>query len=415
MWDKDFLKNLCKQKQFFLDIQWNNELQLQEIIRQEVDNPKTAIMLTEFILNQKKFVKKFPQLIQSQGFICGKVCEQATSERLASHKASFFKGNQFLDLTAGLAIDSMAFAKNFSMVTAIEINPNLIPFLEWNARQLNIENIKFIHSSAEAFLARTPTKSYDLIYLDPSRNVHNKKVYHPKDCSPNIFKLLPQLQSLSNKVLIKLSPMIEIKELEKWFSNIEYIWVISKNDECKEILILLNSQHTQPPSYRLSILKNLETFVYEFHIPENSAKITPQPYNYHDLLNYQYVLLPDVCFIKAHLINELQNKTQGLVTSLHDGIIFIKKIPETYYGKIKEIIQIISLKDFSEYQRKKQLWKAHVIAKHFPIKVEEIRKKWKIREGNEDAVLFIEHQKQKIVIHTKNITDTRLDFTNTLS
>jgi len=396
MFDKNFLKKIWEQKEQYQDFKWSNLLQLQDYLRKKVNDQNIAKLITEWIINEKKFEKKFPKLIQSKGLLWGSVCEQATDEAVANHKAGFFKGEKFLDLTAGLAIDTFAFAKNFQTVYAVEQNKNLIPFLQFNAERLNITNVYFIINSSEKFLENNH-QQFDLIYLDPSRKINQKKVYHPKDCSPNVFEILPLLFSFTKTILIKLSPMIEIHELFHWFQNMEWIWVISKDNECKELLVLLNKEFNQQPQFRVSIIKKNDAFVYEL----NSSQNFSNSLNEQDLEKYHYVLLPDVTFTKIHFLNYLQSITEGLLTSSHDGILLFNKKLGNYYGRIKKIIKIMGISEFSAYQKQKGLWNATVIKKHFPLKVEEIRKKWKISEGTSDHFIFIHYQNENKVIHCK--------------
>ncbi len=393
MFHEDFFKKIYELKLQYSNQLVNNPLQLQSILRKNIDNNRIALWVFEVIMNEKKFENKFPKLINSGGLLKGVVCEQATDEQVAEHKASFFKGYSFLDLTAGLAIDTMAFAKKFSNVIAVETNPDLIGLLQFNSNQLGFQNIKFVKDIAENFLSYN-TSLFDLVYLDPSRKVQQKKVYHPKDCSPNIFEILPSLNQISNQILIKLSPMIEIQELLKWFQNIEWIWVISKDYECKEILVILNFEYDNTPKYRLSILQKNNVFVYE--LQSNS---TYELYSDLSFDDYQWILIPDVTFVKTHTLIYLQNQTQGFLTSKHDGILFLPQKPKNYYGKLKKVIKIMTIKEFEIYQKKLNLFKAQVLKRHFPLKVEEIRKKWKILEGNLDTLIFFKQENQSYVVH----------------
>jgi protein-L-isoaspartate O-methyltransferase len=395
--NKDFFKKIYSDIQKYKNLDISNLLKFLQNIRKDFSEKEYSLILSEFISNEKKYQNKFPNLIHAGGLLYGKVCEQATDEAVATHKATFFQGSQFLDLTAGLGIDTMAFAKKFHSVTAIEPEPDLLSLLQFNTEQLHMDNIHCILSSAEQFLAFNTLK-YDLIYIDPSRKIQNQKVYHPKDCSPNVLILLPHLFSFSSQILIKLSPMIEIQELPKWFHSIEWIWIISKENECKEVLVLLNKNYNGNPNYRLSLLHKNECYVYEWNFHPHLSNDTSND----DFHFYQYVLLPDVAFNKAHALNYLAYLTHGKLTSEHDGFLFLKEIPQNYYGRIKKILKIIDLKDFEDYQRKQHLWNAQVIRKHFPMKVEEIRKKWKITEGKE-CLIFYQWNKKNQVVHCQDI------------
>lgn len=393
MLNQDFLKKIYDLKLYYQNVLWDTPLQLQTVLRKNIKDWDISIFLSEFIINEKKFKNKFPKLIEAGGLIKGVLGEQATDEQVAEHKATFFQGDNFLDLTAGLAVDTMAFAKNFSKVTAVDSNPDWIPLLQFNASRLGLQNIEFVHDSAENFLSRN-SSFFDVIYLDPSRKVQQKKVYHPKDCSPNIFEILPSLYKFTQKILIKLSPMIEVQELSRWFQNIEHIWLISKNRECKEILVLINTEYNTNPRYRLSILNKQDAYVYELEPTDEKKENSKLP-----LLGYSWVLIPDVVFVKSHALVYLQNLTQGFLTATQDGILLLSQRPQNDYGKLKKITQVLSLKEFERYQKEYNLWKAQVIKKHFPLRVEEIRKKWKISEGNADTLIFVKVESRSYVIH----------------
>lgn len=399
MFTKDFLKKISELKQEYVSLQPMNPLKLQSILRKKIKNNEVSTLLTELIFNEKKYENKFPKLIQSGGILWSDVCEQATSELIAEHKANFFYGHHFLDLTAGLAIDTMAFAKNFTYVTAIEANAPLIPILAFNAEKLNFHNIHFIHDTAENFLIHN-TSNFDLIYIDPSRKHHQKKVFHPKDCSPNIFDLLPQLSLHTQKILIKLSPMIETSELMQWFEHIEWIWVISQNNDCKEVLVLINREYKELPQLRLSVFNKSHVHVYELH-PMTTKEQSINP-NFSD---YQWILIPDVAFVKTHTLTQLQKITQGFLTSAHDGALLLCEKPNNFFGRIKRILKIMNLNEWEEYQKQNQVWKAQVIKKNFPLKVEEIRKKWKIHDGNKDCLIFFKIGHTSFVAHCSNIQE----------
>lgn len=399
MFTKDFLKKISELKQEYVSFQPMNPLKFQSLLRKNIKNDEISTLLAELIFNEKKYENKFPNLIQSGGILWGDVCEQATSELIAEHKANFFYGHHFLDLTAGLAIDAMAFAQHFAYVTAIETNASSIPILTFNAEKLKFHNIHFIHDTAENFLIHN-TSHFDLIYIDPSRKNHQKKVFHPKDCSPNIFTILPQLLLRTKKVLIKLSPMIEISELNQWFENIEWIWVISQNNDCKELLVLINSEYKKSPQLRLSIFNKSDVHVYEFHsITTKEQSINP------NLYDYQWILIPDVAFVKTHTLTQLQEITQGFLTSTHDGILLLFEKPNNFFGRIKRILKIMNLNEWEQYQKHNQLWKAQVIKKNFPLKVEEIRKKWKILDGNKDCLIFFKIEHSSFVAHCSNVQE----------
>ena len=94
----------------------------------------------------------------------------------------------------------------------VEQNKELLSKVEHNWQVLGCK-ATFINGSAEAFLKAT-TAHYNLIYLDPARrDALKQKKFLLEDLSPNILELQSVLLQKADKVLTKLSPMIDISYL----------------------------------------------------------------------------------------------------------------------------------------------------------------------------------------------------------
>ena len=80
----------------------------------------------------------------------------------------------------------------------------------------------------------------DCIFLDPARrNEHGGKTVAISDCEPNVAELEALLLSKANRVMIKLSPMLDLSLALKELKHTQEIHILSVNNECKELLILL--------------------------------------------------------------------------------------------------------------------------------------------------------------------------------
>ncbi len=138
--------------------------------------------------------------------------EQSSSEKTALYKSEILSGNTFIDLTSGFGIDAYYLSQNFDDITLIEQNTELLEIVEHNWNILG-RRAKFINRKLEDFLAENK-ENFDVIYLDPARRDQNKnKVFLLEDLSPNILEIQKKLQSISSLVVIKLSPLIDLKYL----------------------------------------------------------------------------------------------------------------------------------------------------------------------------------------------------------
>lgn len=149
--------------------------------------------------------------------------EQSSSEETASVKR--YSGDTCLDLTCGLGVDAFYLSKRFRQVIAVERNAELSEIARINFRLLGVQNIRVVNSPAEAFLEQlrgqtqtTPDRNsgtIDLIYIDPARrDDQGKKVWLLEDCSPDAKALMPQLLALAPKVVVKASPLFDVRSFQ---------------------------------------------------------------------------------------------------------------------------------------------------------------------------------------------------------
>lgn len=85
-----------------------------------------------------------------------------------------------------------------------------------------------------------PSGSYSLIYLDPARrNKGGGRVYSLKDCEPDITVLRQELLRIAPRILLKASPMADISVLLSQLPEAAEVHILSSDNECKEVLILM--------------------------------------------------------------------------------------------------------------------------------------------------------------------------------
>jgi hypothetical protein len=83
----------------------------------------------------------------------------------------------------------------------------------------------------------------DMIYRDR----FGVKAISLEDSQPNVLKLSGRLFEIAASVLLKLSPLIDITYLRRKFPNIRKMYVISLDNEIKEMLVLLRKDTNDKP------------------------------------------------------------------------------------------------------------------------------------------------------------------------
>ena len=132
-------------------------------------------------------------------------------------------------------MDTYFLSEQFDHTDYVEQNAELCRIAEHNfaAKPITIH-----HSTAEDFLASAG--QYDLIFLDPARrDSYGGKVFRLEDCTPNVVELLPALLTHGKRIMIKLSPMLDITQAVTTLSQVTWdIYVVAIKNEVKEVLLL---------------------------------------------------------------------------------------------------------------------------------------------------------------------------------
>ena len=330
--------------------------------------------LVQQIKGRKVAEKKFPFLNQENIIFPPNLnLEQASSQDTADFKKQFFKGKKFVDLTCGFGIDAYFLSQNFEEITLIEQNTELLDIVKHNWEVLG-RKANFINQKLEDFLKNNKEK-FDLIYLDPARrDNHNRKVFLLEDLSPNIIEIQEQLSDISTEILIKLSPLIDIQHLVSSLQNIYKIWIIAVKNEVKEVLVYLKKTENRP---EISCI-NLQSTEPEFHFNLDDEKNCQSEFS----IPKKYIYIPNNSVLKSGAFNLVSEKF-GL-KKLHQNthIYTSEEKIEHFPGRIFETEEINS----KAIKKGEQF---NIITKNFPLKPEEIKKKYKIKDGGNQYLIAV--------------------------
>ena len=348
---------------------------LHSLLLKKTPFPEVSIQeLVQQIKGRKVAEKKFPFLNQENIIFPPNLnLEQASSQDTADFKKQFFKGEKFVDLTCGFGIDAYFLSQNFEEITLIEQNTELLDIVKHNWQVLG-RKANFINQKLEDFL-KNNKEHFDLIYLDPARrDNHNRKVFLLEDLSPNIIEIQEQLRDISTEILIKLSPLIDIQHLVSSLKNIYKIWIIAVKNEVKEVLVYLKKTENQP---EISCI-NLQSSEPEFYFNLDDEKYCQSEF----LTPKKYIYIPNNSVLKSGAFNLVSEKF-GL-RKLHQNthIYTSEEKIEHFPGRIFETEEINS----KTIKKGEQF---NIITKNFPLKPEEIKKKYKLKDGGNDYLIAV--------------------------
>ena len=353
------------------------------------------------ILNQieakSKAKDKLPTWFSTENIIYpSKVSvEQTSSEKTAAYKASLISGESLIDLTGGFGVDDFYFAKKINTVAHCEINPELSEIVKHNFQQLNVKNIKCYSGDSLTILEKLNTK-WDWIYIDPSRRNDAKgKVFMLQDCLPNVPENLEFLFEHSDAVLIKTAPLLDITAGLSELKNVKTIHIVALENEVKELLWELRKGYSGKTAIKtVNLVKGNEAF-FEFILDDTDGN---PKYGLPDKFLYE----PNSAIMKSGGFDEVG--TYFSLNKLHKhSHLYTSAALISFPGRIFEIENSFP---YNKNEMKTHLEKQqfNITTRNFPETVENIRKKWKIKDGGNRYCFFTtDENDSKIVLICKKI------------
>lgn len=162
--------------------------------------------------------------------------EQSTSDALAAYHSSLLQeGERVADLTAGLGVDAMAMSLKANVV-AVEMEQLKVDALRLNARHL--PQLTAVCADCRHWLAEQAEKAFSTVFIDPARRAADGgRVYALSDCEPNVVEMLGQLRRVCNRLIIKVSPMLDITHTLSLLPDAVRVIALGTTTECKELVI----------------------------------------------------------------------------------------------------------------------------------------------------------------------------------
>ncbi len=314
--------------------------------------------------------------------------EQSSSEITAGYKAGLVEGRSLLDLTGGFGADTLYFSKNIREVMHFEINPDLSEVVKHNFKQMQINNCTVLAENGLKFLSNTKQK-FDWIYADPSRrNEQKNKVFLLQDCEPDIPRNIELLFDHADRVLLKLSPILDITATLKELKNIKEIHCLAVDNELKELLLVLEKGWTYLPNIKAVNIRKGKIEKFEAAYPDTGMATFAPPKT--------YLYEPNAAILKAGLFNSVSNTFK--IEKLHpNSHLYTSEALISFPGRTFRILKI-------EVADKKKLLalipskKANITTRNFPQSVQEIRKKFSLQEGGDLYLFFTTNQDNKHVV-----------------
>lgn len=390
---------LTKKEQEF--IQKNRQADIVKLVLNQKKYPDLDIKkLANQINLRKKAIAKLPTWAKNTAIFFPSTIswQQCSSEHTATYKSAIFQqisdGQKIADLTGGFGVDAFYFAKQFEEVIYIERQTELTKIVKHNNKVFHQTNIKVVNDDSLEYLKSI---EIDCIYLDPARrNERQQKIITLEDSTPNIIAIQDDLLAKANYIMIKTSPMLDIHKALKSLKCVEAVHVVAVENECKELLFIMNSRVEATHNIRLTCV-NISK--------ENQVNKFETTWNNYVSINYsepkKYLYDANKAILKGNVINAVGNYFDFEKIAPNTQLLTSDELQEGFQGRIFEVKAVIkpSKKVIAKYLDK---GKANVIVRNFPESVANLRKKWKVKDGGYIYLLAITlMNEQKIVVVCK--------------
>lgn len=305
--------------------------------------------------------------------------EQCSSEKTALYKQSIAgDGATMIDLTSGFGIDFYFISRNFQNAEYVERNAELCRIASHNFKALGATNVSTTNADGIE-LIKASASHYNLIFLDPARRDKNgKKTVEIKDCEPDVATLKDMLLSKCDRMMLKLSPMLDIKSAIRDLDCVEEVHVVAVDNECKELLFVCKKN----AEFKRIVAANIKTDG-KTEILESTASSSGCP-TYSTPLSYLYE--PNVAILKANICDCLaSDKIKKIAPFSH--IFTSDELHEKFPGRKFEVEKSFSMNKKELKENLDGIKRANITCRNFPLQADELRKKLGIKDGGDKYII----------------------------
>ena len=333
-------------------------------------------------------------------------CEQCSSELTARYKASLLsplalgegKEERFLDLTGGYGVDTYFLSEQFTHTDYVEQNEELCRIAAHNfalSQKSKVERQKLsiaIHNTtAEDFLLSSPCgeAGWGLIFLDPARrDSHGSKVFRIEDCTPNVVELLPTLLAHSKRLLIKLSPMLDLTQAVTCLSQVNWdIHIVAIKNEVKEVLLLSGGTGQITT---IDLAQKDQAFVFTREEEQHCGLDIRDG----KLANYLYE--PNAAILKAGAYKLVAQRFGLHKLDVNTHLYTSRQFIENFPGRVWRITE------------KQNLKQANVLTRNYPLTPEQLKKKLHLRDGGTAFVIGCRVAGKPTLLYAERVYSTSM-------
>lgn len=343
----------------------------------QIDCRKRCLSKLDETLKNKKFY--FPTYLSAQ---------QCTSDKLADfHTSLIDEGATVLDMTCGLGIDSFHMAKKASNILAIDINQDIIKAARYNAEVLQLENMSFQTAECVKWISENPDK-YDVIFIDPARrDANGKRLFALEECSPDILSIYPLLKSRCKRLIIKMSPMLDIKSIISKLPEINHLYAIGTDKECKELIAVIDFDNDSPMILHSVSLLSSRSYIMNYYTYETAYT----NYEFAEPAQGDFLYRPYPSLMKINYFDKLTDMYDILPISRNTHLFVSHHRVEEFPGEEFSVVEVLPFNKQSIKNFHKKYPKINIATRNFILKPSQLADKLKVKEGGNQQLFGVSY------------------------
>ena len=168
--------------------------------------------------------------------------EQASDAPVRRYHAQEAAGQRVADLCCGIGADALAFAAAGAQVMAVDLDPLRAEMARLNAAALGLP------VTVQTADVRDLDPDADLVFCDPARREDGRRIFSVEAYHPPLSTIR---RWRAPRLCVKLSPGVEIAELNGYGGEVEFVSVAG---DLKEALLKTGRPHFGPDPTRRAVL-----------------------------------------------------------------------------------------------------------------------------------------------------------------
>ena len=363
------------------------EADVRQLALQGTKNPEVNLTFAlDQIAGRQKAKSKLPSWAAIDGMTYPPhlSMEQCSSEQTARYKASIAgKGALVVDLTAGFGVDLAFISQSFQQAVHIERQASLCAISSENYKLLSLNHIEVVCADGVDYLHQLDHA--DLIFLDPARrDDHGARTYGIADCTPNVLELRDELLQKADRMMLKLSPMLDWRKAVEDLGNVNEVHIVSVDNECKELLLILSKEEKPLKLFCVNNNQVFDGVTGGRFFCDTARDVTKEPspcYTPHFLFE------PNASIMKAGCFTLLEQRF-GVAQLDKNSHLFVSDSDISDFPGRRFIIEKTTSMNKRELKAALDgINRANITVRNFPLSVAELRKRLKLKDGG-DHYLF---------------------------